>query len=89
MKRLAALLLALAPGALAQCVMCFRTAAAQQAARARVLNIGIIIMLIPPLLILGGFVLLLYVRRTTYATAEPLDFQPEAELEPAVSGGRR
>lgn len=31
--------------------MCFRTAAAQQAARSHVLNTGILILLIPPLLI--------------------------------------
>lgn len=37
----------------AQCVMCFRTAAAQQAERARVLNSGIIVLLIPPILVLG------------------------------------
>ena len=42
----------------AQCVMCFRTAAAQQAERSRVLNSGIIILLIPPLLILAGIFLL-------------------------------
>ena len=68
--------------------MCFRTAAAQQTARAQVLNLGIIIMLIPPILILGGFVLLLYIRRGTYATPEPLDLGPETELEPALSGER-
>jgi hypothetical protein len=45
---------------LAQCVMCFRTAAAQQAERSRVLNSGILILLIPPLLILG---LLIYLAR--------------------------
>ncbi len=39
---------------LAQCVMCYRTAAAQQGARSQVLNKGIVILLIPPVLILGG-----------------------------------
>ena len=38
----------------AQCVMCFRTAAAQQAERSRVLNEGIVILLIPPILVLAG-----------------------------------
>jgi hypothetical protein len=38
----------------AQCVMCFRTAAAQQAERSRVLNSGIVILLIPPFVILAG-----------------------------------
>jgi hypothetical protein len=37
----------------AQCVMCFRTAAAQQAERSRVLNSGILILLIPPILVMG------------------------------------
>lgn len=36
---------------LAQCVMCFRTAAAQQGERSHVLNTGIVILLIPPILI--------------------------------------
>ncbi|HTP00685.1 MAG TPA: hypothetical protein VMJ64_04870 [Anaerolineales bacterium] len=39
-----------------QCVMCFRTSHAQQAARARVLNMGILILGAPPFLILAGFV---------------------------------
>jgi hypothetical protein len=37
-----------------QCVMCNRTAAAQNLARAAVLNTGIVVLLIPPFLILGG-----------------------------------
>ena len=37
----------------AQCVMCFRSAAAQQLERSRVFNTGILILLFPPLLILG------------------------------------
>lgn len=41
-------------GVLAQCVMCYRTAAAQQAARSEVLNSGILILLIPPFLVMGG-----------------------------------
>jgi len=44
----------------AQCVMCYRTAAAQQAERSRVLNHGIYILLVPPLLILAGILLLAY-----------------------------
>lgn len=39
--------------AVAQCVMCYRTAAAQQAERVRVLDSGIVILLIPPILVLG------------------------------------
>jgi len=40
------------------CVMCFRTAAAQQAERSRVMDAGILILLIPPILILAGLLLL-------------------------------
>lgn len=48
---------------LAQCVMCLRTAAAQQAERARVLNDGIFLLGIPPVLILVVFGYLAYRRR--------------------------
>lgn len=47
---------ALALPAGAQCVMCFRTSHAQQAARSRILNAGILILGAPPFLILAGFV---------------------------------
>lgn len=80
MKRLLALLPVAASSAFAQCVMCFRTAAAQQAERARVMNLGIIIMLIPPVLILAGFMVLCYKRRTTYAVPETA-----APAEPALT----
>jgi hypothetical protein len=46
----------------AQCVMCFRTAAAQQGERSRVLNAGIVILLIPPLAILAGILTLGWYR---------------------------
>lgn len=48
---------------LLQCVMCFRTAAAQQVERARVLNEGIFLLGIPPLCILAAFAYLTYRRR--------------------------
>jgi hypothetical protein len=48
---------------LAQCVMCFRTAASQQLERARVLNDGILMLGIPSVCILVGFVYLIYHRR--------------------------
>lgn len=70
MKRFTALLPLLASPALAQCVMCFRTAASQQAERARVLNAGIVIMLVPPILILAGFLLLAWRRRQSYAVRD-------------------
>lgn len=40
----------------AQCVMCYRTAHAQNAARSRVMNSGILILGAPPFLILAGFI---------------------------------
>jgi len=86
MKRLAALLPILASSACAQCVMCFRTAAAQNSARARVMNMGIIIMVIPPVLILAGFMVLAYKRRKTYADAEPVEYLPtDDELVEALA----
>ncbi|MGH9723161.1 MAG: hypothetical protein ACRD8O_23360 [Bryobacteraceae bacterium] len=68
--QLALLLAILAQVAAAQCVMCFRTAAAQQIERARVLNLGIIVMLIPPFLVLGFFLYLLYCRRGSFADGD-------------------
>jgi hypothetical protein len=47
---------------IAQCVMCFRTAAAQQAERSRVLNAGIVILLIPPLLVICAILGLAWLR---------------------------
>ena len=46
----------------AQCVMCYRTAHSQQAARSRVLNMGILILGAPPFLILAGFVAFVFHR---------------------------
>jgi len=59
MKKLlatAALFTALSLPTGAQCVMCYRTAHAQNQARARVLDMGIFILGAPPFLILAGFV---------------------------------
>ena len=47
----------------AQCIMCQRTAAAQQWERAQVLNTGIFVLLIPPVLILAGIAYIAYKRR--------------------------
>jgi hypothetical protein len=46
----------------AQCVMCYRTAHAQNQARSRVLNMGILILGAPPFLILAGFVAFVFSR---------------------------
>ncbi len=51
-----ALFTALSLPASAQCVMCYRTAHAQNKARADVLDLGILILGAPPFLILAGFV---------------------------------
>jgi hypothetical protein len=61
---LAALTAALAG---AQCVMCFRTASAQQTERARVLNAGVLVLGVPPFLILAGFCVLAWRRNRSYA----------------------
>ena len=47
----------------AQCVMCYRTAAAQQGERSAVLNHGIVILIIPPILVLAGILLLAWRKR--------------------------
>ena len=65
----------------AHCVMCFRTAAAQQAERSRVLNHGIVVLLIPPLLILAGVLLRATRRRSGSPAPEsqsPRDARPLA-----------
>lgn len=61
MRRLL-LLPVLALGLHAQCVMCYRTSHAQQAARSRVLNAGILVLGAPPFLILAGFVVYVFKR---------------------------
>jgi threonine/homoserine/homoserine lactone efflux protein len=40
----------------AQCVMCYRSAAAQNRARSHVMNMGIVLLGAPPMLILAGFI---------------------------------
>ena len=69
MKRLlpiAALCAALTLPAGAQCVMCYRTAHSQNQARARVLDMGILILGAPPFLILAGFVVFVLKRDGLY-----------------------
>ena len=73
MKRLlpiAALFTALALPAGGQCVMCYRTAHAQQEARSRVLNSGILILGAPPFLILAGFIAFIFRRSERYREDE-------------------
>jgi hypothetical protein len=78
MKRLLSILPLAVSAASAQCVMCFRTAAAQNMERARVMNVGIFMMMVPPFLILAGFLLLCWRRNKTYAEVDPpADSTPE------------
>ncbi|MBI3683284.1 MAG: hypothetical protein HY235_23170 [Acidobacteria bacterium] len=46
-----------------QCAMCFRNAAAQQAAGAQALNTGILVLLLPALALVAGFCFAAYRRR--------------------------
>ncbi len=78
MKRLAAAALWTAGTCWCQCVMCFRTAAAQNAARAHLLNIGIVLLGLPPFCILGGFLYLAWRRNQAF---------DEIEREVAEDGG--
>lgn len=63
MIRRAGWALALLPGAAwAQCSMCFRNAAALEASRQQALNLGIVVLLVPPLLVLAGILYLAWKR---------------------------
>jgi hypothetical protein len=73
MKRLLCLALLLAVNSWAQCVMCFRTAAAQNAARAHLLNLGIVMLGMPPFCILAGFLYLAWRRNQAFADTAPAD----------------
>jgi hypothetical protein len=46
----------------AQCVMCYRTAKAQNEARAHVLDMGILLLGAPPFLILAGFIAFVFAK---------------------------
>ena len=54
----------------AQCVMCYRTAHAQNNARSKVMNAGILVLGAPPFLILAGFVVLIK-KRSHAESSEP------------------
>lgn len=80
MKRLGLALFLAAANSWGQCVMCFRTAAAQNAARAHLMNIGIVLLGLPPFCILGGFLILAWRRNQAFSAA---DAQLEPEAQPA------
>ena len=50
----------------AQCVMCYLSAKSQNAARARVLDLGIVVLVIPPTVILAGFIAFVMRRNDRY-----------------------
>ena len=50
----------------AQCVMCYLSAKSQNAARARVLDLGIVVLVIPPTAILAGFIAFVMSRNDRY-----------------------
>jgi len=80
MKRIALAFFLTAVNASAQCVMCFRTAAAQNAARAHLLNMGIVLLGLPPFCILGGFLFLAWRRSQTFATVPETQLAAEDHL---------
>lgn len=83
MKRalLALFVAAAAPsGSWAQCVMCFRTAAAQNAARAHLMNIGIVLLGLPPFCILGGFLILAWRRNQAFDPTAEVSTTPDLKL---------
>ena len=55
---------------IAQCVMCYRTAAAQQGGRAEVLNTGILILLAAPLLVFAALGVLIWKRESARRKAQ-------------------
>jgi hypothetical protein len=89
MKRLLATLPLAVSAASAQCVMCFRTAAAQNMERARVMNTGIFIMMVPPFVILGGFLLLAWRRNSTYAEGGAGSPPAQSGAQAATSAGEQ
>ena len=79
---LAVLLLAVtAPPAAAQCVMCYSTAAAQDSEAIKALNLGILVLLIPPVAIMGSILLLAF----RYRNSDPT----EAEQTPSPQPSRK
>lgn len=75
-------------GEFAQCVMCYRTAAAQQAERSRVLNAGILVLLVPPLLVMGLILGLAWWRNRAGAAVATNNFSDSAVRERRVNRER-
>jgi hypothetical protein len=62
--------------------MCYRTAAAQNAARAHLLNMGIVLLGLPPFCILGGFLILAWRRNQAFAAQAESTTGPHHTLAP-------
>jgi integral membrane sensor domain MASE1 len=58
-----ALLVATSPAFAQGCSMCYASAAAQQAEAQRALNLGIIVLIIPPVLLFAGVMVTAFRRR--------------------------
>ena len=67
---------------LAQCVMCFRTAAAQQTARAHVLDGAILLLGVPPFLILAGYCVLFWKKNLVTREGSGAGRLSDPELPP-------
>ena len=64
----------------AQCVMCYRTAHAQNEARSRVMNWGILILGAPPFLILAGFCAFVFKKNEVCGGVDRVD-EPESRFD--------
>jgi ABC-type methionine transport system permease subunit len=73
-----ALATALSLPAGAQCVMCYRTAHAQNDARSRVLDMGILILGAPPFLILAGFIAFVFSKDKQFRTSNQASDESES-----------
>ncbi len=86
MKRLAALLAASWAPVFGQCVMCFRTAAAQNAARSRLMDVGIVLLGVPPFAILAGFCWLAWKRnKVTVHTQDKMEPQMDTDTHRSLN----
>ena len=77
---LAVLLLAVtAAPAAAQCAMCYNSAAAQDSEAIKALNLGILVLLIPPVAIMASILLLAF----RYRNADHTEAEPTASTQPS------
>lgn len=67
---------------LAQCPLCKLSAASSGASATRALNLGIIVLLIPPVTIFCSFFVIAYKRRNPQAQADDYDEGGDVSLKP-------